>query len=220
MGGIRCLLYTMPGKIAFLGNLSTRADCSFGPSEPQSQIGSPCPAAHLWIQVGEKGSNFLGAMTGPVTIKGGWIVGSVDPHWQQVPSAVSSLHLWSQLRSHLVLKGGAMVGPGVPQLQLVPSVVWSLHLCSQSTLSMGLGGAGGAIVWSVPLHWQQVFTAVSALHRAVQSSSQAPLVFKNFCGRTTMLSFKNISGNLEPWVKATSEIRSRIFMLATCFNDF
>ena len=119
------------------------------------------------MQVGEKGSNLKDPLTGPVTSKGGLIVGSVDPQVQQVSSAVSSSHLSSQLRSHWALtNGGAIVGLGVavgsvdPHVQQVPSVVSSSHLCSQFMSHWPLTIGGAIVGWGVTLHSQVVPSVV------------------------------------------------------------
>lgn len=118
------------------------------------------------MQVGEKGSNLKEPLTGPVTIKGGLIVGSVG-HVQQVSAAVSSAHLCSQLRSHWALtNGGAIVGLGVavgsvdPHVQQVPSVVSSSHLCSQFMSHWPLTIGGAIVGCGVTLHSQVVPSVV------------------------------------------------------------
>ena len=158
-------------------------DCSLGPSESHSQMGSPCPAAHLWMQVGEKGSNLKEPLTGPVTIKGGLIVGSVDPHVQQVSAAVPSSHLCSQLRSHWALtNGGAIVGVvscdphGSQHHGRSAVLVWhsSSQLKSHCVLTNGGAIVGCGVVLLDP-HVQQVPSVVSSLHLWSQFMSHWPL---------------------------------------------
>ena len=208
--------------MAFLGNLSMFTDCSLGPSESHSQMGSPCPAAHLWMQVGENGSNLKDPLTGPVTSKGGLIVGSVDPQVQQVSSAVSSSHLSSQLRSHWALtNGGAIVGWGVgsldPHVQQVPSVVSSLHLWSQFMSHWPLIIGGAIVGWGVASHSQLVPSVVWSMHLCSQSILANGL---NLCGRTTrLLSLKNISGRIGlPCVQCTNKKATSKIFIVTIFN--
>ena len=120
------------------------------------------------MQVGEKGSNLKEPLTGPVTIKGGLIVGSVDPHVQQVSIAVPSSHLCVQLRSHLAF-GGGNVRVVYSHIQQVPCQVSSKHLCSQLRSHWALTNGGaivglGVAVGSVDPHVQQVPSVVSSLH--------------------------------------------------------